>query len=249
MALACGWPAPGAAQSIWDDPAFTRYREGAVALEGKDAARAIELAKAAIAAYPDHALAYYLWGQAALSQSRWDEAAQALTKVIVIYPGTASARRDLGAAYQQLGRIDDAVAAYEAALRIRPDEEETRARLAFMLANAGQGARAAPYLQALVDRGTTRPEVYLTLGKLAYDRNDFAASAAAFEKAAALRDAGRTWFNLGVVRVRLGQTQAALDAFAKAAQHEDTREQANKEIEKIKDAPRPARSSRPGPPR
>ena len=56
-------------------------------------------------------------------------------------------------------------------------------------------------------------------------------------------------FNLGVVRVRLGQRDAALDAFERAAQHDDTREQARKEIEEIKDGPRPARSSRPGLPR
>jgi len=247
-ALTASQPSLVAGQNIWDDLAFALYRQAATALEAKDYARAAALAQQAIAAYPEHVLAYYLVGQAALAQSQWDQASQALAKVAALYPRSASAQRDLGAAYQQLGRIDEAGQAYQAALAIRPDEE-TRARLAFMLANAGRVAQALPLLQMMADAGTTRPEVYLGLARIAYDRGDFQASASAFEKAAALRDNGRTWFNLGVVRVRLGQTPAALEAFEKAARHEDAREQALKEIQKITDGQRPARSSRPGLPR
>jgi Tfp pilus assembly protein PilF len=118
-----------------------------------------------------------------------------------------------------------------------------------MLANAGQSARAEPLLTALAGRDTKVPDVYLALARIAYDKNDFAGAATAFEKAVALRDSGRTWFNLGVVRVRLGNEQGALQAFERAAQHPETKEQAAKEIEKIKLGTRPARSSRPGLPK
>ena len=250
LALAWLLPAPAAAQSIWDDPAFTLYRQGAEALEAKDYPKAAALARDATAAYPEHVLAFYLMGQASLAQSRWDEAAQALVKVTELYPGAASAQRDLGAAYQQLGRIDDAVRAYEAALAIRPGDEDTRVRLAIMLVNANQQARAMPHLAALGERGTKMPEVYLAMARAAYDTGDLAGAAVAFEKAVALRENGRTWFNLGVVRARLGNTTGALEAFEHAAQFPDTKEQAAKEMQKVKaGAGGPARSSRPGLPR
>ena len=249
VALACLVPAPAAAQSIWDDPAFALYRQATSALEAKDYARAATLAREATAAYPEHVLAYYLLGQASLAQQRWDEAAQALGKVTALYPGAGYAQRDLGAANQQLGRIEEAARAYEAALAIRPEDDESRSRMALMLVNAGQAARALPHLTALADRNSKLPDVYLALARVAYDKNDFAGAARAFEKAVALRDSGRTWFNLGVVRVRLGSNQAALQAFERAAQYDETKEQAAKEIEKIKAGSRPTRSSRPGLPR
>jgi tetratricopeptide (TPR) repeat protein len=86
-----------AAESIWDDPAFARYREAAAALEAQDHARAIALARDAISAYPDHILAHSLWGQAALAERRWEEAARALSRVVELYPRAAAARpRDGG---------------------------------------------------------------------------------------------------------------------------------------------------------
>lgn len=250
VALACLLPAPAVAQSIWDDPAFALYRQATDALEAKEYARAATLAREATLAYPGHVLAYHVWGQASLAQQRWDDAAQALGKVTVLYPGSAYAQRDLGAAYQQLGRTEEAARAYEAALAIRPEDDESRSRMALMLVNAGQAARAEAHLTALAERDSTLPDVYLALARVAYDRGDFAAAATAFEKAVTLRDSGRTWFNLGVVHVRLGNNPGALQAFERAAQHADTKDQAAKEIEKIKmGGPPPARSSRPGLPR
>ena len=138
----------------------------------------------------------------------------------------------------------------EAALAIRPEDDDTRVRLAIMLVNANQQARALPHLTALGERNTKLPDVYLAMARAAYDTGDFAGAAVAFEKAVALRENGRTWFNLGVVRVRLGNTAGALEAFERAAQFPDTKEQATKEIQKVKaGAGPPARSSRPGLPR
>jgi len=248
-ALTLAASGPAVADNIWEDPAFVLYRQAATALEAQDYAKAAALARDATRAYPEHILAFYLLAQASLAQRRWDDAAQALVKVTELYPGAGRAQRDLGAAYQQLGRVDEAARAYEAALAIHPKDDETRARMALMLLNANQSARALPALTALAERDTKLPDVYLALAKVAYEKNDFPGAAAAFEKAVALRDEGRTWFNLGVVRVQMGKEQAALQAFERAAQHADTKERAAKEIEKIKLGGRPARSSRPGLPK
>jgi predicted Zn-dependent protease len=224
------------AQSLWDDPAFALYRQAVEALEAKDYPRASTLAGEAIKAYPDHLLAHYLRGQAALAQNRWDDAAVAFQKVVTLYPASFAAQRDLATALQQAGRTDEAMRAYEAAVKIRPDNEETQLRLAFLLIQGKQPDRAQPVLQALADKGTKAPDVYTALARMAYEKDDFAAAEQAFVKAVAIRDDGKTWFNLGVVRVRRDDLQGALMAFERAAQHPDTRDQAAKEIEKVKAA-------------
>ena len=223
------------AQGIWDDPAFALYREAVEAMDRKDYARVTTLTGQAIAQQPGHVLAYYLRGQAALFQSRWDDAAVAFAKVVELYPGSFAGHRELGGAYEQLKRVDDAAKEYDAALALR-DQDEVRLRLAFMLLKASQPARALPHLQALADKDSKTPEVWSALARVAYEKNDLPAAEKSFSRAAALRDDGRTWYNLGVVRTRLNDLPAALQAFEKAAQHTDTREPAQKEIAKVREA-------------
>jgi tetratricopeptide (TPR) repeat protein len=223
------------AQGIWDDPAFALYRQAVEAMDKKDYTRVTTLTGQAIAQQPTHVLAYYLRGQAAMFQSRWDEAAVAFGKVVELYPGSFAGHRDLGGAYEQLNRVDDSAKEYEAALALR-DQEDLRVRLAFMLLKANQPARALPQLQALADKDTKAPEVWSALARVAYEKNDLPAAEKNFSRAAALRDEGRTWYNLGVVRTRLNDLPGALQAFEKAAQHTDTREPAQKEIAKVREA-------------
>ncbi|HEY7250406.1 MAG TPA: tetratricopeptide repeat protein, partial [Methylomirabilota bacterium] len=223
------------AQGIWDDPAFALYRQAVEAMDKKDYARVTTLTGQAIAQQPTHVLAYYLRGQAAMFQSRWDDAVVAFGKVVELYPASFAGHRDLGGAYEQLNRVDDSAKEYEAALALR-DQEDLRVRLAFMLLKANQSARALPQLQALADKDTKAPEVWSALARVAYEKNDLPAAEKNFSRAAALRDEGRTWYNLGVVRTRLNDLPGALQAFEKAAQHTDTREPAQKEIAKVREA-------------
>ena len=224
-----------AAQGIWDDPAFALYRQAVEAMDRKDYAKASELSAQAIAQQPTHVLAHYLRGQAAMLQSRWEDAAAAFGKAAELYPGSFAAQRDLGGARERLDRVDDAARAYEAALALR-DLDDLRARLAFMLLKAGQQPRALTHLQVLANRDTKTPEVWSTLGRLAYEKNDLAGAEKAFTRAATLRDDGRAWFNVGVVRTRLDDLPGALQAYEKAAQHSETREPAQKEVAKVREA-------------
>lgn len=233
------------AQGIWDDPAFALYRQAVEAMDRKDYAKASELSGQAIAQQPTHVLAHYLRGQAAMFQSRWDEAAAAFARVVELYPGSFAAQRDLGAAAEQLNRVDDAARAYEAALALQ-DQEHLRVRLAFMLLKAGQQPRALTHLQALAERDTKTPEVWSALGRIAYEKNDLAGAEKSLARAAGLKDDGRAWFNLGVVRTRLSDLAGALQAYERAAQHPETREPAQKEVAKVREAMKgPATGSAP----
>lgn len=223
------------AQGIWDDPAFSLYRQAVEAMDKKDYVRASELSGQAIAQEPTHVLAYYLRGQAAMFQSRWDDAAAAFGKVVELYPGSFAGHRDLGGALEQLNRVDDAAREYEAALALR-DQDDLRVRLAFMLLKANQQPRAQSQLQKLADHDITAPEVWSALGRMSYEKNDLPAAEKSFARAASLRDDGRTWFNLGVVRAKMNDLPGALQAFEKASQHSQTRDPAQKEIAKVREA-------------
>jgi tetratricopeptide (TPR) repeat protein len=229
------------AQTLTDDPAFALYRQATQAAEAKDYAKASDLAKQAIAAYPDHLLAWYLLGQAAMGRGAWEEAADAFSNVVQRYPDSFAGHRDLGLALDRLNRTDDARAAFETALAKRPDNQDVRIRLALMLYDKGQRDAALPHLEALAQADSPASEVYLMLARTYYDKNDLLARENSFSRAAALRDDGRTWFNLAIVRLRLNDTAGAQDAFQRASAHPDVREQATRELDKLRSgALRPA---------
>ena len=228
------------AQTLTDDPAFALYRQAVQAAETKDYARASQFAREAIAAYPDHLLAWYLLGQSAMGRGAWEEAATAFSNVARRYPASFAAHRDQGIALERLGRVDDARSAYEAALALRPDHQDVRLRLAMTLYERGQRDAAVPHLEQLAGANTTAPEVWVLLARTYYERNELAASEKAFTRAVALRDDGRAWFNLGVVRLRLDDRPGARTAFEHAAAHADVREPATRELDKLRDADRPA---------
>jgi tetratricopeptide (TPR) repeat protein len=237
IASATGGVEPAGAQTLWDDPAFALYRQAVEAMDKKNYAQAADLAGQAAARLPNHVLAHYLNGQAQAAQGRWTEAAAAFEKVVELYPDSFAGARDLGTSYDHLGRADDAARAWDKALALR-DSDEVRASLAFLLVKEGRRPQALQHLGVLAEHGTKRPEVWSTIARLNYETGDLKASEKAFTQAVALRDDGRTWFNLGVVRARLNDSTGALDAFEHAAQHTDTKEQAQKEIARLKGAPK-----------
>lgn len=157
----------------------------------------------------------------------------AFEKVVGLYPGSFAGQRDLGTSYEHLGRADDAVRAWDAALDLQ-DSDAVRASLAFLLVKEGRRPQALQHLGVLAEHGSKRPEVYTTIARLSYETGDLRASEKAFAQAVALKDDGRTWFNLGVVRARLNDSPGALEAFEHASQHADTKEQAQKEIAKLR---------------
>jgi tetratricopeptide (TPR) repeat protein len=235
LALAPGGPV--GAQSLWDDRAFQLAREAHAALERSDWAAATRLAREAIAEYPDHVQAHYLLAQAALAQQHWDEAVSALQTVVRLYPKSFAGHRELGAALAQLDRAPEAARAFEAALALRPaaaDLQDVQLRLALVRLKAGERDAALALLTALAQADTAIPEVWSALGRLHYEAERFADSERAFRRSAELRDDGRTWFNLAVVRLRLYDKPGAIEALERAARHPEVNAQAVAELGKLR---------------
>ena len=234
LALAAG---PAAAQSIWDDPAFQFLRQATDALNASDFPKAGELATKAIAEMPGHPLAYYVRGQAAAAQSRWDEAAQSFGKVVELYPGSFAAQRD------SARRSSGWARRRRRPRRTRPrsalrDQEDLRVRMALMLVDAGDEPTALAELEKLAAAGSKQVAVWTTLGRLSYENGEIATAEKSYAKAVELKDDGRNWFNLGVVRARLKDFPGALKAFERAAQHQDVKKQADTEAGRIREAMR-----------
>jgi tetratricopeptide (TPR) repeat protein len=238
-----------AAQSLGDDPAFVASRQATEAFNRQEYPQAEHFAREAIAHYPQHLMAHYLLGQIAMAEARWDEAVQALSTVVSLYHTCFVGYRDLGMALEQAQRLDEAATAYQTARTLRPENEVVQARLAFLHLQAGRQDAAFTLLKPLAEQGTTLPEVWAILGRLLYDAKDFLASENALRRAVELRDDGRSWFNLGAVRLYLKDYQGALAAFEQAARHPDSQEQARSEMEKIRQQRKDIESaqSRPGP--
>ena len=117
-----------------------------------------------------------------------------------------------------------------------------------MFMKANRQDKAVPLLERLAARDTKLPEVWVAMGRIAYEKQDLAGTERNFVRALALRDDGRTWFNLGVVRMRQDNRRGAMEAFEQSARHAETREQAAKEIDKLKaagSAPEPRRQAQP----
>ncbi|HEX7125815.1 MAG TPA: tetratricopeptide repeat protein [Thermodesulfobacteriota bacterium] len=238
--------APAAAQTLADDPAFTRYRQAAAAFEAKDYARAAALAAESLQHYRDNLQAHYLIGQAALAGERWEDAAAAFRRVVELSPSSFAGHRELAIALERLGRDGEAVKAYETALTLRPDNEPVQTRLAFLHLSSGNRDAALPLLSALAERGSRDPQVWSALAGIRYDAGDLAAGEKAFARAATLRDDGKLWFNLGVVRLRLDDDAGAREAFERAARHPEVQAQAREQLEGLEPRqPEPAGDARP----
>ena len=99
-------------------------------------------------------------------------------------------------------------------------------------------------LEKLTARDSKNPAVWSTLGRLSFETGDSAAAEKYYAKSVALKDDGRNWFNLGVVRVRLKDLPGALQAFERAAQHPDVKKQADTEAGRVREAMNPSTQRR-----
>jgi tetratricopeptide (TPR) repeat protein len=234
LAVGCALAAtgPAAAQSIWDAPRSTSSARRRTRSTTRTSS---EPASQAIAQMPNHPLAYYVRGQAAAAQSKWDEAAASFGKTAELYPGSFAAQRDLAATLEHLGKPKESAQAYRAALALR-DQEELRLRMALMLADNGEEPAAMTELETLATRDSKIPATWSTLGRLQYASGEWAKAEKSYARAVALKDDGRNWFNLGVIRVRMKDLPGALTAFEHAAKDPTVKTQANVEAGRVREA-------------
>lgn len=156
----------------------------------------------------------------------WTGAVVALRSYLASHPGDARALYDLGYAEDAGGNSAQAEGDYRKAMAADPNQFEAHAALGLLLARAGQKAEAAEQLEAAAQAAPNPPDpeaqaqANRTLARLLLENPEPAEPERARQAlVAALRQSRETpedQLLAGEIAARLGEKDAAADAYAKA---------------------------------
>ncbi|MCY3602234.1 MAG: tetratricopeptide repeat protein, partial [Chloroflexi bacterium] len=125
---------------------------------------AISNCNAALALYPASDRAHYLRGRAHMLNEAWGDAAVDLQRVVDNNPSDNEALESLAFTYAQLGDGAASLRYYQRYLDFRPDQVDTRLRIAYELSQAERWAETVQLLQDGVARAPDNVDLleYLT---------------------------------------------------------------------------------------
>jgi tetratricopeptide (TPR) repeat protein len=145
------------------------------------------------------------------------EAARSFDEALKLAPGDAAAWFGLGGARYVMGRRDEALAAYDRGLAIDSVATAPIFTVGFILFEGGKIEEAATrFRRVIAIGGQDVPRARVNLGLCLEATGRFAEAAREYEQGDPTDP--RTWFNLGLVRRRLGNVQGAIEAFTKASE-------------------------------
>lgn len=162
----------------------------------------------------NHVYVIFAMGVLASKQDRIDEAIGHFTRAVDLNPDFVEAHFNLGAAYQRKGRIPEFVASFRKVLEVGEPGDDLVVQARQILdwteksIRESDGVDLETYIRAhqLFDRGVMQ-----------MNAQNWEAAIADFEKSNRLIDHhAQTHGNLGICHAKLGNRQAALEAFDKA---------------------------------
>lgn len=195
------------------------------AAQGKYA-EALAAAQALVKARPDSPSANLVLGTMLVRRSAWTEAVPVLRKATASDAATAEAWALLGMAFHNTSHPADAVAAYERAVQRDPGNTSYRSTYGLLLGIAGQRDRGVAELRKIVqDPAYKDADAWINLGWL-YRRLEPQRpkeAVAAYETALTIDPAnGQALLGLGWAHYYAGNPDAAIQAFEKTAEAEET---------------------------
>jgi tetratricopeptide (TPR) repeat protein len=208
---------------IAPDDALARYNLALVLRRMDRLDAAADELRQAIAIAP-RAEAHFQLGVIRWHQHRLEEAADALRAAIALDPKHAEAHHALGGVLHAAGDRARAIQMLRRAAALRPELADVHYTLARVLRAAGDAAGAAHH-QGEADRLRERARleqearVWTSTGSARMQAGDLIAAVDHFRRAASILDAyAPAHYQLGIALLRLGQVDAARDAFARAQQ-------------------------------
>ncbi len=197
-----------------DIPEPTRTVLLSIAHAGRgDSARALDLARALVAAQPDAAWAHNLLGSHQRNVGNVTQAREAFEAALAIAPDDIHALRQLASLDQSLGQHSRAFARLERILAIDPGDDDALRRLVFLHLGYGNTLTAKRLLAVAPDNATARElgaEVALAEG-----RNEEAAALAIALRTSSPRNP-RLHDLYGRCRLATGDADKAISAFESA---------------------------------
>jgi Flp pilus assembly protein TadD len=169
---------------------LAHFNLGALYLNRRDTADAVEQLRAALRADPSQPAAWNTLGAALEMDGHSDEAAAQFREALRLRPDDASARYNLSGILADEGRLEEAVAELRPVVTSTPDDEGARRRLSQILrvlgdeaAAQGQLARATAAYRELVTLNDKDADMRNNLGTLLARAGDFAGAVGEFEAA------------------------------------------------------------------
>lgn len=174
------------------------------------------LQRAAQAA-PASAMVHTNLARAALQCGLPEIARQAAQRAVESDPARSAAWSLLGSALKDLDRLQEAIAAFERTVQLAPEDPSSSFNLAVCENLAGQAAKAASRLQALLSRFPGIAAGWQALGNACAAQHRTDDALAAYRRALALEpNLVGTWVNLGVTCLEAGRIVDAGDALRRA---------------------------------
>ncbi len=157
-------------------------------------------------------------GRRLSSEGKKQEALETLQKAAALQPESADRANDLGSAYLEAGRTDEAIASFERAVELDPQLYEPQRNLAVALAIAGRKEEASEAFRIARQMQPRDISVVRRLEPAASWR--LAASTRRWRcsrrRAPGRPNAAPVESQMGLVRLRRGENEAALEALRKA---------------------------------
>ena len=183
-----------------EDPDY-RYIVGNALLQNEKLLEAEAQLRRTIEQQPLHAEAHYSLGVVLARLGKQDEAERYLAKV------------------DSLQQIDQAIDAFERRTRRNPNDPAAWVTYGYALSRAGRDAEAIRAFQIALYQGPATPDVHFMLANV-YLKHDQLKNALVHYEAALRRDSSYVgaWVNKGICLVRMGNPEAARQAWETALQ-------------------------------
>jgi tetratricopeptide (TPR) repeat protein len=152
-----------------DRSARLQYKLGLASYRAGQTIKAMQALREAIRLEPRFAEAYYVLGMCLRAADQPDEAGRSLERAVALAPALLPAREELVDLYEKLRRYESRLSHLEALAALQPSAARERA-LAMGYASAGNLDRAVGQLARGAQRYPDDREMYLTLGRLWFQR-------------------------------------------------------------------------------
>jgi predicted O-linked N-acetylglucosamine transferase (SPINDLY family) len=159
----------------------------AIALQGGELERAIQLYDVVIVRRRDHAEAYYKRANALNGLGRWEMALSDYDQATALNPGYANAFCNRGATLERLGRWDEALASYNRAVALNPDDSLAYFNRGSVLKELKRFGEALAGYERAIALKNDHVEAYINRGHILRHLCRYEAAVASYDKAIELK--------------------------------------------------------------
>ena len=202
------------------DAAEIHYQLGAEALRSGRREEAMRELDEAVAKDPQHAAAHLGRGIVLQLHERNPEAEEAYRRALAINPRLPDAHNALGQLLAQTGRLEAALPEFDAALAEITYQQAFLARCnkGQALAALGRAAEGVVELRACLAQAPRFCRGHRELGRVELEQGHTREALAAFQRYGELcGNEPDPWFQLGLLHLKLGDSDKARDAFERCA--------------------------------